>query len=168
MYPRSDDAFRLEAATLMGYLKQNSLGRIPTSPCRTKGFTLIELMVVFMVTLVLASVALSSYSKHIDRSNRVEAQSRMLEIAMQLERAFTLTGSYPAALPPTVDLSVPKGSTATTQRYLLKYETASNGFKLTSTPKNSQLDDVCGELTLDEANVKKAAGTQTIRECWGQ
>jgi type IV pilus assembly protein PilE len=141
-----------------------------TAPARRAGgFTLIELMITLVIAAILSSLAVASYTRYMDRARRVEAQSRLYEIAMQLERDFTRTGSYPASLPASVDLSIPLGAAASYQRYLVSYKTLTNGFELTSTPQNGQVNDVCGTLSLDSANVKKSAtGHMTVQECWRQ
>jgi type IV pilus assembly protein PilE len=166
VYPCSNDALGLEAVALMQYTRN------PNRPYtqrlrRAEGFTLIELIITVMIASILVSLAVSSYSRYIDRSRRVEAQSRLYEIAMQLEREFTRTGSYPLTLPATVDLSIPAGATAATRRYLVTYATANNGYTLTSTPQNQQLNDVCGTMSLNDANVRSSSTAhQTVAECW--
>jgi type IV pilus assembly protein PilE len=137
-------------------------------PLRAGGFTLIELMITVVVAAVLSSLAVASYSQYIERARRVEVQSRLFEVAMQLERVFTVSGSYPATLPATIDATVPTGSSGANIRYQIAYAVASNGFTLSGTPQNSQAADACGVFSLTDANVKSNSGPHSFQQCWQQ
>ena len=68
---------------------------------RTRGFTLIELMIVLVVIAVLAAIALPSYQTYVIRAKRAQAQQVMQDIANREEQfrldartyTSTLTGS---------------------------------------------------------------------------
>ncbi len=59
------------------------------------GFTLIELMVTISIIGVLMAIALPSYRQYVVRSNRVAAQSEMMNIAALLERYRAVQMTYP-------------------------------------------------------------------------
>ena len=59
------------------------------------GFTLIELMVTISIIGVLMAIALPSYRQYVVRSNRVAAQSEMMNIAALLERYRAIQMTYP-------------------------------------------------------------------------
>lgn len=123
-----------------------------------KGFTLIELMVVVAIIAILATIAYPSYQQYIIRSNRVAAQSQMLEIAnrqqqfLMANRIFadtaTLTNSG-FLLPPEVsrnyDFAIAVDSVATPPRYVITF-----------TPKASQAVD--GAISLDSSGTKLPVG----------
>jgi len=76
---------------------------------KSKGFTLIELMVVMLVVAILAAIAYPSYRESVRRGNRRAAQSAMMEIVNQEHQYFIANRVYADeaalgyTLPPEVD-----------------------------------------------------------------
>ena len=65
---------------------------------RTRGFTLIELMIVLVVIAVLAAVALPSYQTYVIRAKRTQAQQVMQDIANREEQFRLDARTYTATL----------------------------------------------------------------------
>ena len=68
---------------------------------RSAGFTLIELMVVVVITAILASIAVPAYNNSIHKSRRTEAKTALLDAAAREERYFATQNIYttdPSAL----------------------------------------------------------------------
>jgi type IV pilus assembly protein PilE len=65
-------------------------------PARTKGWTLIELMVALLVIALLAAFALPAYRSHALRAHRVEAKSALLALAAAQERFYLHHDRYAA------------------------------------------------------------------------
>ena len=65
---------------------------------RSRGFTLIELMIVVVIGSILLSIAIPSYMSQIRQSRRTEARTAILDLAGREERFFsTNSASYTAA-----------------------------------------------------------------------
>jgi type IV pilus assembly protein PilE len=61
---------------------------------RTKGFTLIELMITVAIIGILAGIAYPSYQQYMQRSNRSAAQSQMMDIANRQQQYFLANRAY--------------------------------------------------------------------------
>jgi len=64
----------------------------------TKGFTLVELMIVVVIVAVLAAVALPSYQQYVRRSERSKAQALMLEISNREQQYLLDARAYTATI----------------------------------------------------------------------
>jgi type IV pilus assembly protein PilE len=60
---------------------------------RAAGFTLIELMVVVVISTILLSIAIPSYMSQIRQSRRVDAKTAVLDLAGREESYFSTNGS---------------------------------------------------------------------------
>ncbi|MEG1454952.1 MAG: type IV pilin protein, partial [Comamonas sp.] len=66
-------------------------------PVSSRGFTLIELMIVVAIVGILSTVAFPSYQEYLRRAARSEAKAGLLQAAQWMERAATVSGVYPTA-----------------------------------------------------------------------
>ena len=135
----------------------------------TRGFTLIEVVVVMAVVAILATVAIPSYSEYILRSHRSSAQSFISDVASRQSQFFLDRRSYAD----TVGVGVAVGDRALNMtvpadvaaRYTVAIVVAAGppaGFLVTATPTGPQATDRCGVLTVNQANNRTAIGTR----CW--
>mgnify|MGYP001944455157 CR=1 FL=1 len=134
-----------------------------------KGFTLIELMIVVAIVGILAAFAYPSYTEHVRKARRADAQAALLELAQFMERYYTANGRYVDAtgVAPTLPFTeAPKDGG--TKFYDLGFSgtpTAST-YVLQATPKNGMSGDPCGNLRLSNAGVKTRTGSERADLCW--
>jgi len=62
-----------------------------------KGFTLIELMIVVVVIAILVAVAYPSYTQHMIKARRSDAEGALMNFANTMERYYTENGTYTGA-----------------------------------------------------------------------
>jgi type IV pilus assembly protein PilE len=162
------------------------LGRV----VRSRGFTLIELMIVVAIIAILAAIAYPTYINYITKTRRVAATGCLSEYANYMERYYTTnlrydetpaSGSTAAApnpvstTPPTVTLDC--AATQQTGKYY-SYTVAAtpalsqSTYKMIATPLGVQLarDTTCGVLGIDQSGqrfyqstLKDDAG---VAVCW--
>ena len=63
----------------------------------TRGFTLIELMIVVAVIGVLAAIAIPNYNEYVTRSKIMEATSGLMDASVKLEQYFLDNRTYTGA-----------------------------------------------------------------------
>ncbi|QID19733.1 type IV pilin protein [Nitrogeniibacter mangrovi] len=132
-----------------------------TAPRASRGFTLIEVMIVVAILGIIAAIAYPNYTQYVQRSRRNECEGQMTSMAAALERRYSTSGAYNSAAAPAFTCPA-DGGTAT---YNLAAALAADTFTITATPQGPQTGDKCGNLTLTQTGAKGATGG-TIAECW--
>lgn len=126
------------------------------------GFTLIELMIAVAVVAILTSLAYPSFTEHLRKSRRAEAQQTLMEVASRQQQHLLDTRDYAASLAAT-GAHIPS-SVQTHYALGLTVVSASTGtapaFTVTATPLGSQAQDACGTLGLTHGGIK------TPVNCW--
>jgi type IV pilus assembly protein PilE len=111
---------------------------------KTKGFTLIELMIVIAIVAILAIIAIPAYSEQIAKSRRAEAMRGLADLQLRQERwrsNHTTYGTYAELGNPAVD------------NYTLTVSGVSaTGYTLTATRSSAQAGDRCGNLVITVTN----------------
>jgi type IV pilus assembly protein PilE len=65
----------------------------------SRGFTLIELMIVVAVVALLTTIALPSYQRYVQKSRRTDAKNAVLDLASREERFFSVNNTYTNSAP---------------------------------------------------------------------
>jgi len=131
---------------------------------RQLGFTLIEVLVAMACVAVLVTVAWPSYQGLLERSQRAQARTALLQAAHWLERAASANGNYPASTDIPASVLQVEG-----QRYQIQVTSSPQSYALSATPIGTQSADACGTLTLNHLGVRGVqGGSQTAAQCWSR
>jgi len=126
---------------------------------KSRGFTLIELMITVAVIGILASIVYPSYMAQVRKSRRADAQAALMNIAARQQQMLLDTRSYSATVADlniTLPISVVQNYAITIMLGTATVPT----FTATATPSGSQVSDSCGALSLDQS------GTKLASACW--
>jgi type IV pilus assembly protein PilE len=130
----------------------------------TRGFTLLEIMIVVAIVGILAAIALPAYQSQVRKSNRSAAQQFMQDVAtkeqqIMLDRrgyvAVAATadfGNSPSASPSGVGLAAPSTTTGKYDFSVAVTTGTPPTFTITATALNGQTVD--GNLTLNDLGAK--------------
>jgi type IV pilus assembly protein PilE len=128
------------------------------------GFTLLELTIALACTAILTSLAWPNYQALLQRNQRAQARTTLLQAAHWLERAASANGNYPA--PAEVPASVLQMEGV---NYKLSLSSTAQTYTLSATPFGPQTTDICGTLTLSHLGARGVQGVNaTTGQCWGR
>ena len=111
----------------------------------TRGFTLIELMIVVVVIALLAAVAIPSYTSYVMRGNLIEGTSALSEGRVKMEQFFQDNRTYAGGPAPA----------ATTNFTYATSNLSTTTYTITATGVGSLAGFV---YTIDETNTKRTTG----------
>ncbi|MEO8998345.1 MAG: type IV pilin protein [Rhodanobacter sp.] len=144
----------------------SNAGKGMQAMAHTRGFTLLELMIVVVIISILAAIAIPTYGRYAIRAHRVDGQELLLRVANAQERFYATNNHYgeltklgynnPALSEKSYySVSMVPASASTTQT-----------FTATAAPAGGQAKDDCKMLTVNNAGVKASTGTTTNGSCW--
>lgn len=149
---------------------------------RSRGFTLIELMIVVAIVAVLAAFAYPTYRDSITKSRRAEARAQLMDATQFMQRFYSQNDRYhqtnadtpvAAALPPALQVS-PRGAASGAQAYNIGFVANSltaTGFILQAVPSSTgqMATDKCGTLQINQVGRRTVTGNTadaTVDTCW--
>jgi type IV pilus assembly protein PilE len=137
---------------------------------RTRGFTLIELMVVVVIIAILAAIAIPAYGRYAFRARRVDGQELLLRVANAQERYYATYNHYGSM----TDLNYANPAPSEKNFYMVTSLPATAAttqvFTATATPAGAQVNDRCGSLGINNAGAKTpgpaSASSNSNGSCW--
>ena len=159
-----------------------------STPPSHAGFTLIEVMITIAIIAILASIALPSYSRYVERSIVRTAQSDLASLSLAIESNYQRTLSYAAITTltevnkkptPVAGANFPSWSAASNDDYTFSIvRSGSNiqpldttlatqpGYVIQATPKTTgRIDSRC-ILSLDMSNARNVGNNCPITSSW--
>jgi type IV pilus assembly protein PilE len=132
---------------------------------RSRGFTLLEMVIACAIIAILASIAYPSYTNSVQKSRRSEATASLLGIASQMERWSTEKSTYTTA---TLGTGGVYANQSENSYYNLSLSNlTSTTYTIQASPAAIQASDPCGSFTYDQSGNKNVSGgTWTNAQCW--
>ncbi|MGY0556395.1 type IV pilin protein [Lysobacter sp. A421] len=138
---------------------QNIFGRRPAG-----GFTLIELMIVVAVIAILSAIAYPAYQDQVRKSRRGQVKADLVEYAQLAERFHTVNNTYVGFDLPFAQSPREQGATAH-YALALSPDAAASTFTIEAEAQGNQVEDRCGDLSLNQAGVKTNS-KGALADCW--
>lgn len=138
-------------------------GMKPTS----RGFTLIEMMIVVAIIAILAAIAYPNYRKYALRAGRADGKDLAMRIASAEERYFTNFNRYTDKI--LDDLRIDPLSERGLYSAEIQLGPQEQTYVLTLTPVvgKAQEPDACQSLTINNTGYKHQTGSNTQNgACW--
>ena len=143
------------------------------APKKSRGFTLIELMITVAIMAILAAIAFPAFESQTRKSNRAAAQAAMMDIANK--QAFYLSSQREYASGPTA-YAMLYGAGAQLPQEVQKFYTFSYAadnvatpptFTITAAPIATTKQVKDGPMTLDSTGKKQRTPPETgVPEAW--
>ncbi|WP_323164781.1 type IV pilin protein [Pseudomonas atacamensis] len=129
----------------------------------SRGFTLIEIMIVIAIIGIILTISIPSYNEYVKKGRRAEVVSLLSEQAQTLERFYTRNNVYTGVT----------GLSAGNDFYTITPTLTDQTFLLTAVRKtgSAMATDKCGDFTLTNTGVRSmnnAITGVTAKDCWGR
>jgi type IV pilus assembly protein PilE len=137
----------------------------------TRGFTLLELLVVLVLVSVVAALALPGFRQQMARVHRTEAMTALLQLQSAEEKFYLRHSAYTANIldAPPMGLGMP--TVTSSNKYVLSVAVADDGQSFIATasptPTGGQDADLeCLAFSIDARGRRAVSGTRDAKHCW--
>ena len=139
-----------------------------TTPQKTHGFTLIELMITVVIISIIAAVAYPMYTEYVRQARRSDAQIALTTVANAQERFYQDCNTYAATISSASGCGNGLGFTSSNSPdgfYTLTVPLANTAsYQITATATGIQAADTqCATLSLSSTGAKTSTGGGV---CW--
>lgn len=128
---------------------------------KSSGFTIIELLIAIVIIGILVSVAYPNYMNSVKKTRRQEAKRTLLEASQMMENFYSMNINYTGAVSGSV-LTIFNVNDEFDEYYGLTATATATRYTLRAIPKNTQIDDECGTMTIAQSGATTADKTG----CW--
>ena len=139
----------------------------------TRGFTLVEMMIVLCIIGILAAVAMPAYSSYIRKTRRSDAQTALMEVYLAENEYFQDNYAYAALV-----TLFPSGTDGVSSYDVLDHytiaidpTTPTAAFVITATATGDQANDTgCASLSISQLGTKSSTNGDggASSSCWGE
>ena len=134
---------------------------------QSRGFTLIELMIVVAIVAITAAIALPSYQNQMQKTRRGAAKADLIELASFMQRFYTENNRFDQDRAGNA-VALPFNTTATENGAITYYNlsltaAARSSYTLSAVPAGVQASDSCGTLTVAHTGAKTHSSGN---DCW--
>lgn len=128
----------------------------------SRGFTLVELMIVVAIVAILAAIAYPSYQNFAMRNRRADGKDLAMRVASAQERFYTNRNRYGNAV------EIGMNMVSENQYYAAQIVLPADAqtYVLQLVPQGVQADDRCGTLTINNTGYKDHLGPGGNGACW--
>jgi type IV pilus assembly protein PilE len=122
---------------------------------KTRGFTLIEMMIVVTIIGILVAIAVPSYQSHLRKGRRAEAQAFVTQVAQRQQQYLLDARTYAFGSTALSDLGLsPPASVSTHYSITVTGASSPPQFTVTADPSGSTVQAADGTLTMNHTGQK--------------